>query len=201
MAALMKHGLFKIENRFSPKNLIRFYALKQRKPNPDKKIPPKIDSTAKSLAAKGFLRAQKAYTPPEDTLPRLKTICQNVLGSDSGTIPVTDMKKKFELLTACNNEFNHYIPNSLLHTIETVNDVVEFYKTPVNTTMPLDMMRNINLPENVHVQYEYHRFHPETDTMFDGVTAFPKSSTLVTGIKYRKKYQGHEARTTWPYNT
>lgn len=109
-----------------------------------------------------FLRAKKAYTPPEDTLPRLKTICQNVFGSDSGTVPVTDMKKKFELLTACHKEFDHYIPNSLLHAIETVNDVVEFYKTPVNTTTPLDMMKNINLPENVHVQYEYHRFHPGT---------------------------------------
>lgn len=29
------------------------------------------------------------------------------------------------------------------------------------------------------------------DTMFNGKTAFPKSSTLVTGLKYKKKYKGH----------
>lgn len=35
-----------------------------------------------------------------------------------------------------------------------------FYKTPVNTSVPLDMMRNIDLPKNLHVIYKYTRFHP-----------------------------------------
>lgn len=41
----------------------------------------------------------------------------------------------------------------------------------------------------------------DTDTMFDGVTAFPRSSTIVSGLKYKGKYKGHEQRETWPYTT
>jgi large subunit ribosomal protein L50 len=37
----------------------------------------------------------------------------------------------------------------------------------------------------------------ETDTMFGGISAFPASSTIVTGIRYKKKYKGHDARTPW----
>lgn len=37
----------------------------------------------------------------------------------------------------------------------------------------------------------------DTDTMFNGKTAFPKSSTLVTGLKYKKKYPGHMQENPW----
>lgn len=30
----------------------------------------------------------------------------------------------------------------------------------------------------------------DTDKLFGGQTAFPESSTLVTGLKYKNKYQG-----------
>lgn len=42
----------------------------------------------------------------------------------------------------------------------TLKDVVQFYKTPIDTRTPLDKMRTMELPENLHVQFEYHRFHP-----------------------------------------
>lgn len=199
MAALIRHGLFKTGNQISSKNLVRFYASKQRKPNPDKRKPPKIDSTAQSLAMKGFLRAQKPYSPPENVESKFESLCQNIL--DTQSIELNDMSKKYALLSACQREFNHIVPNSLLHTMETTKDVLEFYQKPVSTAIPLDMMKNIDLPENLHIQYEYLRFHPDTDTMFNGVTAHPRSSTLVTGLKYKEKYPGFEARTTWPYNT
>jgi hypothetical protein len=37
----------------------------------------------------------------------------------------------------------------------------------------------------------------ETDTMFGGISAFPGRSTIVTGLKYKKKYKGYDARTPW----
>jgi len=37
----------------------------------------------------------------------------------------------------------------------------------------------------------------DTDTLFNGRTAFPKSSTLVTSIKYKKKYPGHKQQNPW----
>jgi len=59
-------------------------------------------------------------------------------------------------------------------------------------------MKAAELPKNLHIQYEYHRFNSETDTKFGGHTAFPKSSTLVTGLKYKNKYQGNIAKRSWP---
>lgn len=38
----------------------------------------------------------------------------------------------------------------------------------------------------------------DTDTKFGGVTAFPESSTLVTGLKYKDKYKGFKAQEKWP---
>nr|CAD7608991.1 unnamed protein product [Timema genevievae] len=77
-------------------------------------------------------------------------------------------------------------------------DVIEYYQTPVNAKTPLDALKNIELPPNLHIQHEYHRFHPDTDTMFGGISVFTKSSTIVTGLKYKKKYKGHVAKTSWP---
>lgn len=39
----------------------------------------------------------------------------------------------------------------------------------------------------------------ETDTKFGGVTAFPESSTIVTGLKYKNKYKGHEQKIRFPH--
>lgn len=104
--------------------------------------------------------------------------------------------------------------------------------TPVDNTTPYETLSRIDLPKNLHVQQEYHRFHPgetcricriiaiknkllyiydifvqvykwqyfffiDTDTLFSGKTAFPKSSTFVTGIKYKKKYPGHMQENPW----
>lgn len=108
------------------------------------------------------------------------------------------IEEKFNLLTACFNGFKHSVPNSQIYEIKTVGDVVEFYKKSVDSTVPYDAMKTMDLPPNLHIQYEYLRFNPETDTKFNGKTAFPRSSTLVTGLKYREKYSGHEAKKSWP---
>lgn len=39
-------------------------------------------------------------------------------------------------------------------------DLIEFYKTPVDTTTPLDALKKMDLPKNLHVQQDYVRFHP-----------------------------------------
>lgn len=79
-----------------------------------------------------------------------------------------------------------------------LDDVIRFYETPVCTTVPLDALKNVELPENLHVQYDYHRFHPDTDTMFGGISAYPKSHTIVTGLKYKEKYRSFKAKVSWP---
>lgn len=41
-------------------------------------------------------------------------------------------------------------------------------------------------------------FITEKDTLSNGLSAFPKSSTIVTGLKTRKKYEGYAAKRSWP---
>ena len=85
-------------------------------------------------------------------------------------------------------EFSHDIPNVLMSDMKTVQDAVDYFKTEVTETTSYEDMNKLNLPKNLHIQWEPLRFNPETDTMFEGRTAFPGSDTVVTSIKYKRKY-------------
>ncbi|CAH2007426.1 unnamed protein product [Acanthoscelides obtectus] len=193
MAVFLRHGVFKTGQLISSKNVVpRAYATKaEKKKGIDRKVGPKIDSTAQSLAAKGFLRPQKDYTPPRDVHQLLDAVFQTVLGHAKEDFKLSDISQRFKVFKACYDKTGHSIPNSLLYTIQTLKDVKTFYLTPVDTRTPLDKMRNMELPENLHVEFDYHRFHPDKDTRFGGQTAFNGSSTIVTGLKYKDKYPGH----------
>lgn len=78
-----------------------------------------------------------------------------------------------------------------------LGDIFEFYHTPNSDVTPFDRYKEMELPPNLHIVFDYQRFHPDTDTMFNGVTAFPKSSTFVTGLRYKKKYKGHTQEPPW----
>lgn len=69
-------------------------------------------------------------------------------------------EKKYELLNDCYKTFNHSVPNALLHKIETLEQLRLFYMTPVDVRTPYDKLKNMDLPKNMHVQFEYLRFHP-----------------------------------------
>ncbi|PSN37013.1 hypothetical protein C0J52_14241 [Blattella germanica] len=213
MAALIRHGLLKggqaintysnmvlIQTRNASKKVKPSFKMPYNRKKPYK--PPGIhfDSTGDSIAAKGFHRAQKPYTPPEDVTERINSIYKSMVDTADSVLSTPEVK--FNFLNACLQEFQHSVPNSLLSSMNTIDDVIEFYQTPVEKAAPIDTMKKMTLPENLHIQYEYHRFHPETDTMFNGVSAFPKSSTIVTGLRYEKKYKGYTAKGlkgTWPF--
>lgn len=107
-----------------------------------------------------FLRPQKDYTPPDDVEIQLEAIFKSVLGTTSRETKVTDLDEKFKLFKMCSDKIGHTIPNSLLHSITTLEQVVQFYKTPIDVRTPLDKMKTMELPENLHVEYNYNRFHP-----------------------------------------
>lgn len=157
-----------------------------------------VTDVGKSLASKGFLRSQKPYHPPKNVADRVQSICNNLKISFANDYQLEKLEEKFKLLDACFLDFQYSVPNSQVHELQSIGDVVKFYETSVNTTIPYDALKNVKLPENLHIQYEYVRFNPDTDTKFNGQTAFPKSSTLVTGLKYRGKYQGYNAKRSWP---
>lgn len=168
-----------------------------------------------------FLRAQKSYTPPPDLNAKLSTIFNQLFATDDAQTAIQTAAQKFELLHRCSEELQHSVPNSLLHCMKSLGDVRQFYEMPVSTITPLDKLKNMELPKNLHVQYDYIRFHPgkegnmvnvmrsylqlfvqflETDTKFNGVTAFPKRPTVVTGIHYKDKYKGHKCEERWPFS-
>lgn len=100
---------------------------------------------------------------------------------------------KFDFLNGCAKIFNgHAIPNSRIYEMKTVKDVIDFYSTTVDVRTPYEELDR-TVP-NLYVISEAKRYDPETD----GISAFPKSSTLVTGLKHRKKYKGHFAKSSWP---
>ncbi|KAK2588521.1 hypothetical protein KPH14_006301 [Odynerus spinipes] len=200
MAALIRHAsygipfkntsaLFAVTTTNARRDVARF-ASELRPVDDAFKQNTKLEATRKSLTAKGFLRPIKPYDPPSGVEERINKICASQELPANNKTKLQDSLLRFKIFAACAEEFKHPVPNSLLCTIETVGDLKEFYRTPVDVVTPLDAMRKMELPKNLHVQYEYHRFHPDTDTMFGGKTAFPLSSTLVTGLKYKKKYKG-----------
>ncbi|ALC44498.1 mRpL50 [Drosophila busckii] len=193
MAAVnLRKGIF--VKQIIAARLQRCYATaKQQKTNT-------LAAVGESIASKGFLRPHKPYAPPKDAAERVRAIAAALQLNKSGgdQQKLTELEDKFKLLSACFEELKHGVPNSQVHEINTIADVVAFYEKPVDTTVPLDALKRIELPENLHIQHEYLRFHPDTDTKFNGKSAFPKSSTLVTGLKYRRKYEGHEAKRSWP---
>ncbi|XP_046447688.1 39S ribosomal protein L50, mitochondrial-like [Daphnia pulex] len=154
-----------------------------------------IESIAKSLKDRSYLRPHKPYTPPEDAEKKLDGIFESQLGSNSAQL--SNGRIKFKVLTACFKEFNHGVPNSKLHEILTTDDIRDFYLQEIDTRVPLDKFKSIELPPNVSIQYDYHRFHPDTDTMHGGISAFPRRSTIVTGLKYKKKYAGYNYKPIW----
>ncbi|TMW51661.1 hypothetical protein DOY81_003250 [Sarcophaga bullata] len=157
-----------------------------------------IAAMGQSLSNKGFLRPLKPYDPPANAAEKVRSICATLQIPNKQEYCLKSLEEKFKFLEACFADFQHGVPNSQVHELKTVGDVIKFYETSVNTTVPYDALKQMQLPENLHIQYDYVRFNSETDTKFNGQTAFPKSSTLVTGLKYRGKYQGNEAKRSWP---
>uniref|UniRef100_A0A182IM66 Large ribosomal subunit protein mL50 n=1 Tax=Anopheles atroparvus TaxID=41427 RepID=A0A182IM66_ANOAO len=157
----------------------------------------RFESVAQSISARGYLRAIKPYNPPENVHEQVHKIAKTT-GINDPKQPFSGSEQKFAFLSACTDALGHSVPNSILHDVHTVEDALIFYQTPIDTRLPLDAINSVELPENLHIQHEHIRFNPETDTMFGGKSAFPKSSTVVTGLKYKRKYPGHEAKKSWP---
>ena len=81
------------------------------------------------------------------------------------------------------------MPGSVLTQIKTAGDVCSYFQTKVRNTSALEDLGKLDLPKNLHIQLEYLRFDPETDTFHDGRTAFNGDNSIITSIKYKRKYK------------
>jgi large subunit ribosomal protein L50 len=94
------------------------------------------------------------------------------------------------MLTKCIEQFKHDISNTALNDIKTIDDLVTYYLTEQKDTSTLEDLKQMpDLPPNLHINLEYNRFDPATDTIFNGKDAFPKRDTIVTSLWYSKKYK------------
>lgn len=64
-----------------------------------------------------------------------------------------------------------------------------FTDLQVRQTSKYEDLRELDLPKNLHIQQEYIRFNPEDKEAYHGGrTAYPGRNTIVTSIKYKRKY-------------
>lgn len=153
-----------------------------------------------SLNNRGFLRFQKGYDAPPNAIEKFLSLARSMT-PELAKMPETDLieyklsdRLKFDLLCRAHKEFQHAVPNSMLYYITSIRDACKFYSTSVSTNTPYDDLPKVkDFPKNLHIQKEPIRFDPETDTMFGGISAFPQSSTIVSGLRAKKKYKSISA--------
>ncbi len=89
-------------------------------------------------------------------------------------------------------EFDHTIPSNVLHEIEGVDSVLEYFSLNVEAKDKLQAMlqsssQDSELPPNLVLQVEPIRFDTNDKSLFP-TTAFPGRSTIVSGLAQSHKY-------------
>jgi len=168
-----------------------------------------FESQMESLKTKGFRRPYLPYNPPNDMEQLFFEACAKVLPADifSNNIDLSTVKLddklgglvKCELLNEIGKALNHYIPNSMLHEMNSLDKVLHFYSVEITRESSYDRLESMSkkgeLPPNLYIQLEPVRFDPKAAEE-DGneqdvarITAYPRSSTIIVDPMNRKKYR------------
>lgn len=104
------------------------------------------------------------------------------------------------MLTKCEAEFNHEVPNSILDSIRTVSDLIEFYSTPVRGVNSYDELvkKQDALPRNLNIIPSPLRYNEESDHYFGGINAYPHSALQVKDLHSKRKYPSFKSTFIWP---
>jgi large subunit ribosomal protein L50 len=119
-------------------------------------------------------------------------------------------------LVKLGTKLSHFVPSAKLHYIQSIDDVKEFYSTPVhNITKYAQLARDETLPENLAVRENPARFHPNDKeavhggmlhlllllkcyyTLFLGVTAFPGHGGKIFGLRNKRIYRQFQPKQEW----
>ena len=169
-----------------------------------------FESQMESLNVRGFRRPYLPYNPPKDMERRFFEACSRVLPQDTlpnntdlSTIKLDEQlggRVKAELLNAIAHELGgHFIPNSMLHEMVSLDKVLHFYSVQITKESSYDrleaMSKKGELPPNLYIQLEPVRFDPEVaeeagvEQDVARISAYPRSSTIVVNPENRKKYK------------
>ncbi|XP_045418206.1 39S ribosomal protein L50, mitochondrial isoform X2 [Lemur catta] len=101
----------------------------------------------------------RTYIPPEDLQSRVESYVKEVLGSPLSSnwqdISLEDGRLKFNLLAHLADDLGHAVPNSRLHQMCRVRDVLDFYNVPVQDRSKFDELNASNLPPNLKITWSY----------------------------------------------
>ncbi|XP_006164611.1 39S ribosomal protein L50, mitochondrial isoform X1 [Tupaia chinensis] len=101
----------------------------------------------------------RTYIPPEDLQNHLESCVKEVFGSSLSTnwqdISLEDVHQKFSLLAHLADDLGHAVPNSKLHQMCRVKDVLDFYSIPVQDRSKFDELNASNLPPNLKITWNY----------------------------------------------
>ena len=90
-----------------------------------------------SIRHKGFLRAYQAYEPPSNVEEKFFSSVGKVLENISNeqesmkNTSLDNLDTKLQILNSLSSEFSHHVPNSLLHEMKTVADLLVFYQVTI----------------------------------------------------------------------
>lgn len=101
----------------------------------------------------------RAYVPPEDLQSRLESCVKEIFGSPVPVnwqdVSLEDGHLKFSFLARLADDLGHAVPNSRLHQMCRVRDVLDFYNTPVREQSKFDELTASNLPPNIRITWGY----------------------------------------------
>ncbi|XP_036996711.2 39S ribosomal protein L50, mitochondrial [Artibeus jamaicensis] len=101
----------------------------------------------------------RTYIPPEDLQGRLESHVKEIFGSSAPSnwqdISLEDGHLKFGFLARLADDLGHAVPNSRLHEMSRVRDVLDFYKVPIQDRSKFDELIASNLPPNLKITWGY----------------------------------------------
>ncbi|KJH44063.1 hypothetical protein DICVIV_09903 [Dictyocaulus viviparus] len=164
-----------------------------------------------SIRARGFLKYRYNYQPSNDTEDAVFKAVKKILFDEvegiadlSGFI-FSNNDTKFKIISSLSEQFKHCPTNSRLMHIQSVKDVIDFYKEPVeNITSYIKsvyskwLARKKTKPRNIHMVEQAHRFHPEdVKAWHRGITAFPGSGGSVLGLRNKRLLRQFKPKSEW----
>ncbi|XP_045738749.2 large ribosomal subunit protein mL50 [Mirounga angustirostris] len=101
----------------------------------------------------------RTYIPPEDLQSRVESCVKEVFGSSVPSnwqdVSLEDGHLKFGLLARLADDLGHAVPNSRLHQMCRVRDVLDFYNVPIYDRSKFDELIASNLPPNLKITWGY----------------------------------------------
>lgn len=173
------------------------------------------EAFAQSVIDRGSARETRQYNAPDCDTVRQRVLSlykssslkdqDHIVDETDDNILRLDLNHcralKLSLISRCIEEFSHHLPTPYLNDICTIQDLVKYYSTSVRGLDPYTSLarKDNELPPNLFLVTEPHRWDKETDKAFDGYNAYPGIIGVVPGLRGKKKYPTlNQEEFQWP---